>query len=630
MKKYIANITAGLMAFTLLAGCNKGDGTSNAIPPAKEHTCSFTQEVVAPEYLKKGPTCTTPAMYYYSCTCGEKDKDFFTIGEARGHRGGTATATQKATCTVCGQEYGDYAGGTHTHAYTERVTTSKYLKSEATCGDPAVYYYACACGEVGTDTFEYGEPTGKHTGGTATATQKATCTVCGQEYGDYLEETHTHAYTEMVTTSKYLVSEATCGDPAVYHYSCACGEVGTNTFEYGEPTGEHTGGTATETQRATCTVCGQEYGDFAKPEEPEEHVCVFEMVVDAQYLRKKATCEYPASYYLSCTCGETSLEYFYNGAKEDHVELVPATELSRAICAVCEEEYGDFLPHDHVYTKRIVSAEYLKKAATCGTPAEYWLVCACGEKSTSLSYQAGDPTGKHEVGTPATTTSQAVCKNCLQPYGETLLSAVTNISISSGYTRYDLGTALSRKTEGFGTQFDTCIVEQQNGMSEADWQVQVKALKEMNLQNVRVRFYPEMYERGNDNNDPYSFDYQSASVDFNSLEMQHLYKLLDAFEENGVKVDLSWYGCRTTFASEDGLIKGSWLGGKLSESYNGLTPNWIVAPWKTSNPNEEFAESVAECLGYLFNEKGYTCINEYSIFPEPDGMFNPGTGKAMT
>lgn len=78
----------------------------------------------------------------------------------------------------------------------------------------------------------------------------------------------------------------------------------------------------------------------------------------------------------------------------------------------------------------------------------------------------------------------------------------------------------------------------------------------MQLQSVRIRFYPEMYERGNDDNDPESFDYDSPNVDFDSIEMNYLYKLLDVFEKNGVKVDLSWYGCRTTFQSEDGKING--------------------------------------------------------------------------
>ena len=198
---------------------------------------------------------------------------------------------------------------------------------------------------------------------------------------------------------------------------------------------------------------------------------------------------------------------------------------------------------------------------------------------------------------------------------------INDNQIAAGYTRYDVKEPFARTTEGFGTQFDTCIVEAENRLTDDEWKIQVNALKEMNLQNVRIRFYPEMYERGNDNNDPNVFDYFSQHVDFNSAEMKNLYKLLDVFEENGVKVDLSWYGCRTTFDSVDGKYDGSWLGGKYGQ--NGIN-SWMVAPTLGDNPNEEYAESIVACLKYLFETKRYTCINEISVFPEPEGVVGAG------
>ena len=36
--------------------------------------------------------------------------------------------------------------GTHTHEYNMKDTDSRYLKSAATCTEPAVYYYSCSCG----------------------------------------------------------------------------------------------------------------------------------------------------------------------------------------------------------------------------------------------------------------------------------------------------------------------------------------------------------------------------------------------------------------------------------------------------------------------------------------------------
>ena len=197
-------------------------------------------------------------------------------------------------------------------------------------------------------------------------------------------------------------------------------------------------------------------------------------------------------------------------------------------------------------------------------------------------------------------------------------SDVTEITIKPGYVKYELKEPLKRKTEGLGAQFDTCILDKYNNQI-TDFEVIKNAVKMSNLQAVRIRFYPEMYERRNDNNDPSFFDYNSENVDFNSIEMNYLYKLLDLFEQEHVNVDLSWYGCRTTFESEDGKIKGSWMGGNFGdEGING----WMVAPSSkyVNNPEDEYAESVAACLNYLINEKKYTCLYEYSIFPEPEGV----------
>lgn len=49
----------------------------------------------------------------------------------------------------------------HLHDFTDQNTDEKYLASEATCTEPAKYYYSCKyCGEVSQNTFEYGEAKG--------------------------------------------------------------------------------------------------------------------------------------------------------------------------------------------------------------------------------------------------------------------------------------------------------------------------------------------------------------------------------------------------------------------------------------------------------------------------------------
>ena len=44
----------------------------------------------------------------------------------------------------------------HEHSYTEKNTSSAYLKSPATCTHSAIYYYSCNCGSKGSESFENG------------------------------------------------------------------------------------------------------------------------------------------------------------------------------------------------------------------------------------------------------------------------------------------------------------------------------------------------------------------------------------------------------------------------------------------------------------------------------------------
>ena len=67
---------------------------------------------------------------------------------------------------------GDGSGEPHTHAFTRKDTSADYLKDKATCQSPAVYYYSCACGEGGTETFTSGD-LGDH------SYENRACTACG-------------------------------------------------------------------------------------------------------------------------------------------------------------------------------------------------------------------------------------------------------------------------------------------------------------------------------------------------------------------------------------------------------------------------------------------------------------------
>ena len=77
--------------------------------------------------------------HWEECSCGEK-KDI------------TQHAFTDGKC-ACGYENDD-SSTTHTHSFTLKKESSKYLKTSGTCSQKAVYYYSCECGEKGNQTFE--------------------------------------------------------------------------------------------------------------------------------------------------------------------------------------------------------------------------------------------------------------------------------------------------------------------------------------------------------------------------------------------------------------------------------------------------------------------------------------------
>ena len=463
------------------------------------------QELTDKKYLKSAATCTSPAVYYKSCSvCGVTSTETFEYGEkaahsyvqqhdedqhwkecsvchdkieVENHSGGTATCTAKAVCSVCNAEYGELAA----HDYQETVD-EQYLKSAATCTSPAIYYKSCSvCGTASTDTFEYGEKAAhsyvqqhdedqhwkecsvchdkievaNHSGGTATCTAKAVCSTCGTAYG----ELAAHNYQETVD-AQYLKSAATCTSPAIYYKSCSvCGTASEETFTYGTTTehsyelkhdaekhwqecsachtktneAAHSGGEATCTAKAVCSTCGAAYGELAAHN--------YQETVDAQYLKSAATCTSPAIYYKSCSvCGTASEETFTYGTTTEHSyelkhdaekhweecsvchaktnEAVhsggTATCIAKAVCSVCHTEYGTLAEHDAVHHDRV--------DPTCTTTGsiEYWQCGVCGKKfsDAACTTEATDVTLTklpHSAGTAwekDTTYHWHLCVNC--------------------------------------------------------------------------------------------------------------------------------------------------------------------------------------------------------------------------
>ena len=279
-------------------GAHQG-GTADCLAPALCEVCQHPYGELGPHHfvdqvneyrLKSAATCTSPAVYYQSCsTCGAQGTETFTNGEPLGHdygawtsngdgthtrvcahdaahtetencHGGTASCTAKAVCTVCGGAYGELAA----HDFTAETVDAKYLKSAATCTAQAEYYKSCAvCGlsSEGTAdeaTFFFGNAL-DHDWGAWTSnedgTHTRTCTVDGCSAGTQTENCIDANKDHKCDICDYIISE--CADDNKDHKCDYCGKKLT----------EHTGGKATCKDKAKCEVCGAEYGEL----DPKNH-----------------------------------------------------------------------------------------------------------------------------------------------------------------------------------------------------------------------------------------------------------------------------------------------------------------------------------------------------------------------
>ena len=367
-----------------------GNVTLYAIWENKPHTHTYSTE-----------WSTDSANHWHECTCGDK-KDLAAHTDANNdhncdvcgwkmsdHTGGTATCKEKATCTICGQKYGELAA----HNYKTEWST-----------DETNHWHECSvCGDK--------KDVAAHIpGAAATETTPQTCTICGYVIKAALG--HTHNFNQKNTSETYLKSAATCTKKAVYYYSCTCGEKGTETFESGELAAhaykttwlydnashwhscyvcgdkkdeevhidknkdhncdvcdkkmtDHTGGTATCKDRATCSICGEKYGSLAG------------------HVYKTIWSYDETNHWHECSvCGSKKDE-------EAHIPGEEATETTHQTCTVCGYVIKAAIGHVHSYTEKNTDEKYLKTPATCTAKAVYYYSCSCGNKGTE-TFESGD------------------------------------------------------------------------------------------------------------------------------------------------------------------------------------------------------------------------------------------------
>ena len=375
-------------------GVHQG-GTADCLAPALCEVCQHPYGELGPHHfvdqvneyrLKSAATCTSPAVYYQSCsTCGAQGTETFTNGEPLGHNwdawtsngdgthtrvcahdaahtetenchGGTATCTHKAVCTVCGGEYGEMAA----HSFTAEKAEAQYLKSAATCTEKAIYYKSCAvCGlsSEGTAdeaTFFSGNAldhdwgawmqnsdekthtrickrdashteTENCTGGTATCTEKAICEDCNAAYG----EMAAHSFTAETAEEQYLKSAATCTEKAVYYKSCAV-------------CGLSSKGTADEATFFSGNALDHDWGAWTQNSDEKTHTRI---------------CKRDTSHTETENC---------HGGTADCTH--------KAVCTVCGGEYGELDPKNHTNLKHFPAKAATK---TAEGNIEYWYCSGC-------------------------------------------------------------------------------------------------------------------------------------------------------------------------------------------------------------------------------------------------------------
>ena len=353
--------------------CACGDNYIEAIPKLQEHT--FDQQVVSDAYLASAATPDSPAYYYYSCLCGEKGTETFAYGEPAGH-----TFSPEWTVNA------DY----HWHADT--------------CGHPDV------TSDYGPHTWDAGEITVQPTH-TSEGTKVYTCTVCGAQKSETLPASAEHVFDQQNTDAKYLKAAATCTSPAEYYYSCICGQVGTETFLYGEAKGhtfsdqwncdennhwhpatcEHTdekgsfgphrwddgmitknaGHNVDGEKVYTCVDCGYKKTEVI-PGQPHEYN---QKVVDNKYLKSPATCTTPATYYYSCVCGAVGTETFTDGEAKGHTfsDQWSYNEIQHWRAATCEHKDEKIQVGDHIWNPGVITTQ--PTATTKGVKTYTCSVC---------------------------------------------------------------------------------------------------------------------------------------------------------------------------------------------------------------------------------------------------------------
>ena len=347
--------------------------------------------------------------HWQVCTCGA-------VFHKAQHSGGTATCTQRATCTVCGAEYGDVLGHDFTTSWThdDNMHWKQCSRCDAkddvsphtwdngtitiapTCTKAGEETYSCTkCGatkiepipatghrwksewtsdathhwhECANESCDVTDNAGKngyaeHSGGKATCTQNAVCEFCKAEYGEKLP----HDFTAEAVDAKYLKSAATCTEKAVYYKSCAV-------------CGLSSEGTADEATFFSGNALDHNWGAWTQNSDEKTHTRICkrdtshtetENCIDANKDHKCDICDYIIS---ECADDNKDHKCDYCGKKLTEHTGGKATCKDKAKCEVCGAEYGELDAKNHTDLKHFPAKAATK---TAEGNIEYWYCSGC-------------------------------------------------------------------------------------------------------------------------------------------------------------------------------------------------------------------------------------------------------------
>ena len=313
--------------------------------------------------------------HWQVCTCG-------VVFNKAAHSGGTATCTQRATCAVCGAEYGDALGHDFTTSWTH---------------DDNEHWKQCSRCDAKDDVSP-------HTWDSGTITTAPTCTKAGERTYTCPECGATK--TEPIDATGHSWKSDWTSDATHHWHECANDNCDVTDNSGKDGYAEHSGGTATCTEKAVCTHCGQSYGET----DPANHTGTEQWTQTTTTHEKKWNCcntvsvpnenhEWTDGVCSECgyvcqhedadknhicdICGKTISEHkdadnnhicdYCNKKISDH-SGGKATCIAKAVCEICKESYGSLDPNNHTDLKHIDA-----KAATAAGEGniEYWYCDGC-------------------------------------------------------------------------------------------------------------------------------------------------------------------------------------------------------------------------------------------------------------